>query len=263
MFFFSVFCQGEFRKQPKFHICWFWLEKMDWNGLSSTYVGFEACQIQCHRFHVSVISGSSKNHNIRQKYHIFLILTGKMDWSSLSGAYLGFEVCQIQWHLLQVPTISGSWKITISDKKFHILLILTGTNALKWLEKHTCRVWNMPNPMALVASPYNKWFMKNHNFRHKFHILLILTGNNALKLLEWCIFKVRCMLNSMALVASPYDNWFMKNHNFRRHIAAKWGSNPWKWDGTYAAVLLGSHFTLTPCFRTQYLDLPITNAGKP
>ena len=23
----------------------------------------------------------------------------------------------------------------------------------------------MPNPMALVASPYNEWFMKNHNFR--------------------------------------------------------------------------------------------------
>ena len=23
----------------------------------------------------------------------------------------------------------------------------------------------MPNPMALVVSPYNKWFMKNHNFR--------------------------------------------------------------------------------------------------
>ena len=23
----------------------------------------------------------------------------------------------------------------------------------------------MPNPMALVASLYDKWFMKNHNFR--------------------------------------------------------------------------------------------------
>ena len=55
---------------------------------------------------------------------------------------------------------------------------------LKFLEWCIFRVWGMPNPMALVASPYNKWFMKNHNFRHKFHILLILTGKNALKWLE-------------------------------------------------------------------------------
>ena len=106
LIFFSVFCQGEFRKQPKFHIlliltgnnalkllewcicrvwgmpnpilqvlqvsvisgsvkklqyqaknftfCWFWLGKcieMAWVG---AYVGFEACQIQCYRFWVSV-----------------------------------------------------------------------------------------------------------------------------------------------------------------------------------------------------------------
>ena len=35
------------------------------------------------------------------------------------------------------------------------------------------------------------------------------------------------------------------------------GFKTMKWDGTYAAVLLGSHFTPTPCFRTLYLDLPI------
>ena len=49
--------------------------------------------------------------------------------------------------------------------KFHILLILTGKNTLKLLECHIFRVQGMPNLMALVASLYDKWFMKNHNFR--------------------------------------------------------------------------------------------------
>ena len=35
------------------------------------------------------------------------------------------------------------------------------------------------------------------------------------------------------------------------------GFKTMKWDGTYAAVLLGSHFTPTSCFRTLYVDLPI------
>ena len=97
----------------------------------------------------------------------------------------------------------------------------------------------------------------------KFHILLILTGNNALKWLEWCIFKVWGMPNPMALVASPYNKWFMKKSQFQETHSSKWGSNPWKWNGTYAAVLLGSQFTPTQCFKIQYLALPITNAEKP
>ena len=38
-------------------------------------------------------------------------------------------------------------------------------NALKLLEWHIFRVQGMLNPMALVASLYDKWFLKNHNFR--------------------------------------------------------------------------------------------------
>ena len=49
--------------------------------------------------------------------------------------------------------------------KFHILFILTGKNASQFLEWCIFRVQGMPNPMALVASLYDKWFMKNHNFR--------------------------------------------------------------------------------------------------
>ena len=141
--------------------------------------------------------------------------------------------------------------------KSHILLILTGKNALKWLEWCIYRVWGMPNPMLQVSSLCNKQFLKNHNFRQKFHILLILTGKNASKLHEWCIFRVQGMPNTMALIVSLYNKWFMKNHNFRRHISEKWGWKPWTWDGTYAPVLLESHFTPTPCFRTLYLDLLI------
>ena len=64
------------------------------------------------------------------------------------------------WHFFSF--LSGGVQETA---KFHILLILTGKNASKWLEWHILRVWGMPNPMALVASLYNKQFMKNDNFR--------------------------------------------------------------------------------------------------
>ena len=38
-------------------------------------------------------------------------------------------------------------------------------NALKWLDLCTFRVQGMLNPMALVSSLYDKWFLKNQNFR--------------------------------------------------------------------------------------------------
>ena len=37
--------------------------------------------------------------------------------------------------------------------------------SMEMLEWCIFRVQGMPNPMALVASLYDKWFMKNHNFR--------------------------------------------------------------------------------------------------
>ena len=40
------------------------------------------------------------------------------------------------------------------------------------------------------------------------------------------------------------------------------GLKPLKWNGTYAAVLLASHSTPSPCFRTLCLNLPITNQEK-
>ena len=80
---------------------------------------------------------------------------------------------------------------------------------------------------------------------------------NASKWLEWYIFRVQGMPNPMALLASLYNMWFMKIHNCWWHIAENGVQNIWKWDGTYAAVLLGAHFTPTPCYRTLYLDLPI------
>ena len=88
-----------------------------------------------------------------------------MHWNSLSGTYLRLEACQIKYHRFWVSVISGSSKSHNIRLHFNILLILTGQNALKLHEWCICRVWGMPNPMALVASPYDKWFMKNHNFR--------------------------------------------------------------------------------------------------
>ena len=58
--FFSVFCQGELRKQQNFTFCWFWLGKMHQNGLSGAYWGLEACQIQWHLLQGSMMSGSWK-----------------------------------------------------------------------------------------------------------------------------------------------------------------------------------------------------------
>ena len=40
------------------------------------------------------------------------------------------------------------------------------------------------------------------------------------------------------------------------------GWKPPKWNGTYSAVLLGSHSTPAPCFRTIYLDLPVKTQEK-
>ena len=45
-------------------------------------------------------------------------------------------------------------------QKFLILLILTGKNASKLLEWHIFRVQGILNPMTLVASLYDKCFMK-------------------------------------------------------------------------------------------------------
>ena len=60
--YFSFFCQGELRKQPKFHILLILTGKIHWNG---TYLGFKACQIQWHLLWVSMISGL-KNGNFRR-----------------------------------------------------------------------------------------------------------------------------------------------------------------------------------------------------
>ena len=36
--------------------------------------------------------------------------------------------------------------------------------------------------MAQVLRLYNKWFLKNQNFRQKFNILLILTGEKCIEM---------------------------------------------------------------------------------
>ena len=145
--------------------------------------------------------------------------------------------------------ISGSWKIKIWGKYFTFCWFWLGKMHQNGLSGTYLGSRHVPNPMAQVSSLYVKWFLKNQNFRQKFHILLILTGKNASKWLQWCILSVRGMLNPMALVSSLYDKWFLKNQNFQRQVSIKWGYKPSKWNGTYAAVLLASHSTPTPCLQ--------------
>ena len=101
-----------------FTFCWFWQGKMHWNGLSGMYVGFEVCQIQWHRFWVSMISGSWRIKKSGKNFTFCCFWLGKMHWNGLSGMYVGFEVCQIQWHRFWVSMISGSWKIKNLRKNF-------------------------------------------------------------------------------------------------------------------------------------------------
>ena len=164
---------------------------MHQNGLSGTFF----------QFFVRRRSGNSQN------FTFCSFWLGKMHQNCLSGTSLGFKACQIQCHRFYISAISSSWKITISGKKFTFCWFWLGKMQSKLFQWHIFRVQGMPNPMALLASLYNMWFMKNHNF------------------------------------------WW--------HITGNGVQNIWKWDGTNAAVLLGAHFTPTPCFRTLYLDLPI------
>ena len=81
---------------------------------------------------------------------------------------------------------------------------------------------------------------------------------NALKWFKWYVYRVQGVPNSMALVSSLYNKRFLKNQNCRRKVVLN-GLKPSKWNGTYAAVLLGSHSTPTPHFGTLCLNIPLNN----
>ena len=61
-------------------------------------------------------------------------------------------------------------------------------------------------------------------------------------------------------ISTISGSWKIK---FKDTSSIKWDSKPSKWNGTHAAVLLVSHSTLTPCFRTLCLNFPVKNQGKP
>ena len=71
------------------------------------------------------------------------------------------------------------------------------------------------------------------------------------------------MPNPMALVWSLYDvSMVPEKSKFQEKSSIKWGQKPSKWNVTYPAVLLGSHSTPTPYFRTLHLNLPVKNQEK-
>ena len=98
--------------------CWFWLGKMNWNGLSGAYLGFEVCGIQWYRLWVSVIRCFWEITISGKTFIFWWFWLGKMHPNSLSGTCLGFEVCWIQWYRFWVSMIRCSWEITISGKNF-------------------------------------------------------------------------------------------------------------------------------------------------
>ena len=112
-FFFSFFVRGVQQTAKNLTFCWFWMGKMHWNGLSGAYLGFEACQIQWHKFWVSMISGSWKITISGKNFTFCWFWLGKIHQNGLSGVYVVFKACWIQWHLFQVSMIRGSWKIKI------------------------------------------------------------------------------------------------------------------------------------------------------
>ena len=65
------------------------------------------------------------------------------------------------------------------------------------------------------------------------------------------------MPDPMALVLRLSDKWLLKKPKFQGKSSIIWGKKALKWHGTYAAVLLGSHSTPTPCFRTLCLNFPL------
>ena len=75
--FFVIFCQGELRKQPKFHILLILngknaLKWLEWDVFRVWGMPNPMLQVLslCNKQFL-------KNHNFRQKFHILLILTGK------------------------------------------------------------------------------------------------------------------------------------------------------------------------------------------
>ena len=167
LMFFHFLSGGVKQTAKNFTSCWFWLGKMHQNGLSGSYLGLEACQIQWCRFQVSMISDSPKNQSFRLKVYILLILTGKNASKWLE--WFIFRAWAMPNPMVQISSLYDKWFLKNQSfrQKVYILLILTGKNASKWLEWCIFKVWGMPNPMALVLSLYNKWFLKNQNLRRQ------------------------------------------------------------------------------------------------
>ena len=67
--------------------------------------------------------------------------------------------------------MSGGFKQT--TKNFTFCWFWLGEMHGKGLSGTYLGVWGMPNSIALVSSLYDKWFLKNHNFREKFHICIL------------------------------------------------------------------------------------------
>ena len=132
------------------------------------------------------------------------------NWHTQKSISPNFQAFSNNFSLFKLMFFFSSFVMgsSANSQNFHILLISNGKNALKWLEWHIFRISSVPNLMAQVSSLYDKWFLKNDNFRQKFHFLWILTGKmhqnglsgmylgfNACQI-QWCKSQVSLICGS-------------------------------------------------------------------
>ena len=141
------------------------------NGLSGMYLGFELCQIQWHRYQVSTNKPFLWNQNFRQNLTFCWFWLENMHHNGLSGMYLGLRCAKSNGTCFKSLHLSNSQKIKFSGKNFTYCWFWLG-KCIKMAWVVCIRVWG-GQPMAKDSSIYDKWFLRNKNFRQKFHILLI------------------------------------------------------------------------------------------
>ena len=137
---------------------------MHWNGLSSTHVGFEDMPNPM----AQVLSLCNKQFQKKSQFQAKISHFVDFDWE---------QCIEIAW-VVHIYGLRHATSNTIDFKSLpqwflknhnfrqkisHFVdfdwekcIVLSGTYL---------RVWGMLNPMALVVGPFNKRFMKNHNFR--------------------------------------------------------------------------------------------------
>ena len=161
---FSVFCQGEFRKQPKFHILLILTGKnaskwLEWHVFRVQGMLNPMLQVLrlCNKQFL-------KNHNFRQKFHILLILIGKNALKLLEWCI--FRVQGMPNSMAFVASLYDKWFMKNHNFRRHIAEngVQNNENGMKYMQQSS---WGPILPLHLVSEPYILTFpykmQKNHD----------------------------------------------------------------------------------------------------